>query len=565
MYIVYGLVVLVLIIIGYGAWSRRRIYKEVDQLENKKIQLMNEPVTEELSKLKGLKMLGETEERFEQWREGWDEIVTLQLPDIEEKLFDIEESANKYRFGKARRISKFVNKELDKIKEHLSEMLDEVEHLVHSEEQNRQDIHEVKDYYQETKKKLWSQKGTLGGTGLTLERAMKELQLLFQGFEESTEQGNYLQARDLLIEIRSELDYFNDVMTKAPQYLVLIEKELPRQLEELETGIEEMEENGYNLEHFSFHLQINDMKRRLVALLPLLEGLKIGEIVEPLDEIQKEIDTIYDKLEYEALSKQLVDKELPFIEERVMRLPNIVEQLLEETERVKLSYKLSEDEDRNRLKIEKEKKDISHQLIVIVDSVKENNQSFTAIRSMMKEFSEKLQQLENEIEAAKERLSVLRSEERTAENRIYQLKEKLLYGKKKLKKSNIPGVPDGLLYELDEAEKALFFASDKLNEIPLAIEEVMMKVEDAEMHVDRCIDKLLLTIKEASQAESAIQYGNRYRRHSDEINIKLLQAEDLFRHYQYNEAFEWAVSAIEPIDPDVKEKLSSHHMLETSR
>src|SRR5690554_2865942 len=111
-YFIYGMIVLAILVIIYGAWSRRKIFNLVDDLDKKKIDLMNTPVTEELSKIKGLKMQGETEERFEEWRHGWDEIVAIQLPNIEERIFDVEEFANKYRFSKAKRTAKLVNDEL---------------------------------------------------------------------------------------------------------------------------------------------------------------------------------------------------------------------------------------------------------------------------------------------------------------------------------------------------------------------------------------------------------------------------------------------------------------------
>ncbi|MDQ0255013.1 septation ring formation regulator [Evansella vedderi] len=564
MFIVYGLIVLVIVIVIYGAWSRRSIYKEVDKLESKKIQLMNEPVTEELSKIKGLKMSGETEERFEEWRSAWDEIVTVQLPNIEEKLFDIEELANKYRFNKAKRVARFVDDELKKIKDHLHEMVAEVDQLVQSEEQNRQDIHSVKDLFQETKKKLWAQKGTLGNTGTSIERRLKSAQEKFHSFDEETEKGNYLQAREILFHLQEELKYLNEMMEKTPQYLVLIDKELPKQIEDLNKGLLEMEQNGYNLEHFSFKWQTAEMKRRLLAILPLVENLKLNEAVEPIEFIQKEIDDIYEKLEQEVISRQQVEKELPHLQGRMEILPNEYQELRVDTEMVKMSYRISEEEDRKQLKLDKGLKDLTNQYAVILDTVQEQKQSYTALREVLQDFQGKLRQVEKEMEEARERLNHLRRDERTAEETLLQLKEKLLFGHKKLKKSNLPGVPEALLLELDEAERALYLASEKLNELPLAIEEVMIKVDEAKEHVEQCIEKLLKVIEEASLAERVIQYGNRYRRQNDQLNIQLLQAEDYFRHYEYEEALEKALMAIEPIDPDVLEKVSNYQSPQTT-
>ncbi|MFA9559043.1 septation ring formation regulator EzrA [Evansella sp. AB-rgal1] len=555
---VYGLIVLVLIVFIYGAWFRKRIYKEVDRLDNEKIQLLNEPVTEQLSKIKGLTMLGETEERFEQWRNNWDEIVTIKLPDIEEKIFDIEEFANKYRFNKAKKIIKFVDDEILNIKTHLEEMIKEIELLVESEEQNREDIHDVKEAYEVTKEMLRTQKGSLGGTVSTFERNLTEIKGLFASFDEETEKGNYLQAREVLLEIKSELDYIQDLIPSIPHYLLQLEKELPKQMEELENGITELNDEGYPMEHFTFKRQLSDMKRRLLALIPLVEHLKLDEASGPMELIQKEIDDIYEKLEYEVISKQFVERELPTLQERVSKLPFSFQKLRSDTETVKMSYRISEEEDRKQLKMEKMVKELVNQFYVILDSIDEKKQSFTAIRQILIVQKESIEKMEEEMNEIKGRLDHLRSDERSAEETILKLRRKLIEGQKQLKRSNLPGVPESLIYEIDVAEKLIIQAAEKLNELPLSIDEIVSRVDDAKVHVDKCVENLTKVIEKASLAEQVIQYGNRFRSQYDEVNIRLLEAEDYFRHSEYSDALEVAITAIEPIDPNVLEKVSGY-------
>ena len=93
-------IVLVLLVVGYI--MRKKYYKEIDRLETAKLELMHRPVAEEMAKVKRLNMTGQTEELFENWRKTWDNIVTIQLPDIDEMLFDAEEYTDKYRFKQAK-------------------------------------------------------------------------------------------------------------------------------------------------------------------------------------------------------------------------------------------------------------------------------------------------------------------------------------------------------------------------------------------------------------------------------------------------------------------------------
>lgn len=564
LYIIYASILLFLIIVIYGAWSRKRIYKEVDRLENKKVLLMNKPVTQELAKIKGLKMLGETEERFDQWREEWDNIVTIQLPNMEENLFDIEEMANKYRFHKANQYVKLVDKELDAVEQQMKQMVEEVDQLIHSEEQNRQDIHKVKDEYDDTKKKLWMQKGTLGQAAAVLEQNMKEVQEMFELFDNQTEDGNYFQARETVLMIKKLLDEYELLIDQIPQYLVKVEKDLPKQLEELENGLTEMEQEGYPIHHFSYRWQVSDMKRRTIACLPLVEHLNLDEAKQPIENIEKEINEIYEKLEHEVLSKNYVENELPVLKKRLGEIPGLFQSLSAETETIKINYQLNETHDQQQLKIEKQIKELFNQYAVIEDALQEKKQSFTTLRKMTQDFIIELEKVEREVQDMKENLNHLRSDERKAEETIRDLKSVLIQGQKRLRKNNIPGVPENLLYQLDEAESLVRQASSHLNQIPISMPDVNENVANAKKQVDQWQKQLDNIIEQARLAEYVIQYGNRYRSYHDKVNIKLLQAEDRFRSYLYEEALEMALEAVEFVDPKALEKIKEQENLQMS-
>ncbi|MCR6111658.1 septation ring formation regulator EzrA [Bacillus sp. A301a_S52] len=555
LYIVYTVILLFLVMIIYGAWARKRVYKEVDRLESEKLQLMNEPVREELARIKGLKMSGETEERFEQWREEWDNIITIQLPDMEEKLFDIEEMANKYRFQKAKRYIKFMDEELAAVKQQMKEMIGEVDELLHSEEKNREDIHAVKEQFDDTKKKLWVQKGTLGQAAPIIEARLNEVHEMFAHFDEQTNEGNYFQAREILLEMQSLLTLYFNYMDEIPQLLVKLEKDLPKQLEELEKGLEEMKADGYPLHHFSYEWQVNEMKRQLIATLPVVENLQLTDAEEPVQRIENEINDIYGKLEHEVLSRNFVEKELPELNERLTKLRQLFEELSAEIETIKLNYRLDEEHDRHQIKLEKDLKNLFSQFAVLEDAMEGKKQSFTTLRKMIQDFQEQIQATEDDITETTDNLNLLRSDERQAEQTIQDLKHTLTQSQKHLQRSNIPGVPESSMVRLEEAEKLLRSASDGLNQMPISMKEINHKVEQAKKQVDECVTELEKTIDYAQLSEKAIQYGNRYRSQNDHVNIKLLQAEDRFRNYLYEEALELAVEALEPIDPDVLEKI----------
>jgi septation ring formation regulator len=63
-YFIYVTLIVILAIIIYGAVSRKRVYLEVDRLDAWKIQITNKPIPDEISKIKGLNISGETEKKI---------------------------------------------------------------------------------------------------------------------------------------------------------------------------------------------------------------------------------------------------------------------------------------------------------------------------------------------------------------------------------------------------------------------------------------------------------------------------------------------------------------------
>ena len=151
-FIIVGLI-LILIIYGAGIVAKRKFYKEIDRLEAWKIDIMNRPVLEELSKVKQLNMTGETEKMFEKWRDEWDEIAGRCLPDVEELLFDAEECIDRYRFKKAKEVLKKIHDYLTETEEQINRLVAEINELVGSEEKNRKEIEELREIYRISRQK----------------------------------------------------------------------------------------------------------------------------------------------------------------------------------------------------------------------------------------------------------------------------------------------------------------------------------------------------------------------------------------------------------------------------
>lgn len=562
--VIYIIIGLFLVLTIYSAWQRRQLYKEVDRLENEKIQMMNEPVAEELKRIKGLTMSGETEERFEQWREEWDYIVTKLLPDIEERLFDIEELTNKYRFIRAKKNCSFVEEELTAIDKRMKEIIHEVDELVDSEEKNREEVEEVTREFDQARHQLMEQKASLGGAAETFSLRLSDLEGNFSLFEEHTEQGNYLQAREILLKTRQDIKQEVALMERVPEYLLRMEKDLPKKLDDIQSGMKDMEENGYNLKHFSISWKISEIRQRIITLLPLVERLQLDDVDAPLKKIDEEIEDIYETLEQEVLAREMSRKQVPALQEKVQALPELLDGLRAEIEAIKLNYQLDEAQEKEALAFEQKEKDLTSRFRALEDAYENQKQSFTSLQKQFAECEEDCDRLMENVQMMKDNFQEMRADEHKAAQELLNAKRMIQKAEKRIHRSNLPKIPENVLVHLEDAKERVEDARRELSEVPVAMKRVNEKTEIAKKDAGESEHLVDHIIKQAGLAERVIQYGNRYRSQSDHVQINLLKAEDRFRTGLFDEAVQLSLEAVSFVEPRAAERLQEEAYSQTS-
>ncbi|WP_413379056.1 septation ring formation regulator EzrA [Alkalihalobacillus sp. 1P02AB] len=554
MIVLYSLIAIVILVFLVGMLFRKKIYQEVDRLEGWKNEILNRPIPEEISRVKRLHMSGETEQKFELWRNDWDEIVGTILPDIEEELFNIEESANKYRFKRAKGIVTHIDQRLTSIEEQLKVMLDDVQNFVESEEKNRTEIGVIRSKFQELEKDLLRKRGSYGLTVEALDQSLLEIEEGLSEFDKATKDGNYLKARTILGDVQKKLEISSVQMEQIPTLLVQLQATLPVECKNLRLGINEMEQSGYYLKSLNFENRIQNIEKELEAYIVQLKELELDGIEEGLTKISEQIEQMYLTLEEEVDAKKAVLEKIPEQKDRLMELDTKLQDLMAETSHVQLSYRITDEELKIQEKIRKKLQETTKQLQVIVDVSENEKQTFTSIQEMMEKWVEAIDQIKEEMNKAKENLDTLREDEWKAKETITELRQILIDNKRMIRKSNIPGLPLIVLEKLKQGEEILTKTTKQLEQVPLEMGRVNALIKDAVEIIHDNEKVITETIEQADLAEKLIQYGNRYRSQSENVYQALTEAEQLFRSYHYEEAIELTIQTIRPFDQKVEER-----------
>lgn len=553
--IVISTIVLVLILFIVGYIIRKRFYKEVDKLESKKLDLMHRPVVEEMAKVKQLNMNGQTEKLFESWRQTWDEIIAVRLPNIDEMLFNAEEYTDRYRFKKAKETHQEIEKMINQIDNDITSILEELQELIGSEEKNRNEIADLLEKYKSSKKNLLSHRHIYGVSAQHLEVLLDSIGEKIANFENLTSGGNYLEAREVVLTLADEMDVLISKMEQIPDLLVEIQSVIPSQIQELKDGLNAMVAEGFILEHLQIDEQLEQINKELEAYKDFVSKAEVEEVETGLNEIKEQIDTLYDLLEKEVYAKHHVIEENEQAEIILNQLMEVSTAILDETKIVQSSYQLLDHELEIPRKFEKSLNQLKKRYEVLRAKIADEITAYSLLSEELTDIDTQLKKMQIEQNEFIERLQNLRKDELEVRDNLAVLQKQIKEILRKVKQSSMPGLPNDFEALYEQAEEQIADVYNSLNEKPLNMKSVQKFLDEAQDTVKHLYSRTEEHIETSWYAEKVIQYGNRYRGRNSQLRSELEKAERAFRNYDYKAALEQAATAVEQVEPGALKRI----------
>mgnify|MGYP003489650956 CR=1 FL=1 len=547
-YIIIVVVVLLAALIA-GMIIRRKHHSVVTRLESEKLQIQHYPIFEELTKLKSLNMNGQTEEMFEKWRNSWTEVIDVDILKINSLLFDLEDCIDRFRFKKATALEREIEEKIKNCEARRDNILKELEELIGSEEKNRIEMEQLKDYYRSARKTVLAHQHSFGPALTLLEERLADFNPAFHKFDELTEQGNYLEAREIVLKLNAEAQTIYALLSDIPGLLSEIQTKIPASIQDLRNGQREMEEQKYYLIHLELQEYLDKTEKELKELKVRLANLEVDYVRERVVQILNEVDSFYDLLEKEVHAKAFVDKNIEEVHILLHQALSLTKEVHEEVQLVQNSYRIPDEEVDIPKSGLKTLESIQKRYELLVTRIEQEQSAYSSLQEELIAIREEVGQVQEQQEQFSNSLKNLRIDENKARDELEGIKKLQSVTERQLMKANIPGIPDEITVRMDEAEEKIFIVKQSLQEIPLNIDQVNINivlarrsVEDIHKRVEEMIENVMLI-------ESLIQFGNRYRATNSTVEEKLLEAEEAFLQYRYIKALEDAASAVEIIDP----------------
>lgn len=553
-----GAILAIIVIITIALILRRRLYKAVDYYEAWKLEIMNENVAAELSKMKELNMKGDTKEDFERWKDQWDTILTDDLATVEELLYDTEKAADKYNFPTAKKLMKEMEELLTTANEKVEQVTADIHVLLRTEEKNRETMEILRPQLQELRKFLSQNRYKFNKADDRYEKQFDDVQEKINTYEELIEEGHYIDATELVEQIEQDITAITDEMDEFPALYKKCKQEIPAQLDTLTNGINEMIEADYSFNQTELLVEIGHFQSRILEAVETLEN-EGTESVKPLvKEIEEREKEIYDKLEDEALARNYIEQKMPDYEQELTTFENVFGETKQEVELLKQAYHFEDSELERYHTLEGQLKDVRQTLETLTEKVAENKEAHSSLKAELEHAFQDLEQIEADHDTFKKSIDNLRKDELEARNELQNMHNQVNQINRQLRKSNLPGVPNFIWQLMDEAKGKNQVVIEALEKEPIDIIEVQQTLSDAKASIEQVLDNTNKVLEQAFLTEQVIQYANRYRSSYPELAAKLKESERLFHKAEYELALENAARAVEEIEPGALKRIEKN-------
>ena len=562
-----GLIILiivigVLLVLGYvvAVLLRKRNEALLASLEERKEQLYNLPVNDEVEEVKNMHLIGQSQVAFREWNQKWVDLSLNSFADIENNLFEAEGYNNSFRFLKAKQAIGNIESQVQLIDEDIKAIRQALSELKEKEEMNSGRVVHALDMFENLQKQVASDPDAYGPALPEIEKQAENIQVEFSKFVTLNSSGDPVEAAEILDTAENHIVALTHIVEKVPAIVKDLQTTLPDQLEDLESGYRKLLESGYHFTETDLEARFQQLHAALKANLANVAALELDNALYENEQIQEEINALYDIFTREIESHKVVEKLVKALPGYLAHAKENNKSLAEEVERLSKIFESKVLKENHLKELEAE---LTAQELVVEDALNdtsETQKAYSILQEELEAIEERLKEIEDDQIALSETLSKIEKDDTNARQKVNIYANRLHAIKRYMDKRNLPGIPQSFL-------TIFFTASDNTEALLAELEGRRVNIEN----VNRLLDILTNDMTEleeetyklvqyATLTEQLLQYSNRYRSFDDHVQAAFDEALYIFeKEYDYPASFKVISEALETVEPGVTERFVSSY------
>ena len=559
-YLIIAVAILLLISYAVAIYVKKRNESKLAILEEKKEELYNLPVNDEVEAVKNMHLIGQSQVAFREWNQKWVDLSLNSFADIENNLFEAEGYNNSFRFFKASHQIDQIESQITLIEEDIASIRNALADLEKQEAKNSGRVLHTLDLFEELQHRVADHSEEYGQGLSEIEKQLENIQSEFSQFVTLNSSGDPVEAAVILDNVENHILALTHIVDRMPAIVTTLSKDLPDQLEDLEDGYRKLLDANY-------HFVETDIEARFQLLYEALK--KNNENIAQLEldnadyentQVQEEINSLYDIFTREIAAQKVVEGLVATLPTYFKHMKENNALLIKDIERLNKNYLLSESDESHVSRLQRELESYELAIEEATSNQDEPTQAYSIIEENLESLQEKLKEIEDEQISISERLARIEKDDYNARQKATIYANRLHTIKRYMEKRNLPGIPQSFL-------KLFFTASNNTEDLMAELDHKLVNIE-AVTRILEIVTNNMETLETetynivqyATLTEQLLQYSNRYRSFDERIQEAFNEALAIFEtDFDYRASFDKISEALEVAEPGVSKRFVSSY------
>ncbi|HFU4448007.1 septation ring formation regulator EzrA [Streptococcus suis] len=549
--------IVVILIVAYVACLiiRKKNEQKLLQLEDRKEELFNLPVNDEVEQVKTLHLIGQSQISFREWNQKWVDLSLNSFADIENHIFEAEGFNNAFRFVSTKNAIDSIESQIDLIEEDITSIRQGLAELSEQEEKNTGRVKYALDMFEELQATLQKNSGKYGDTLPELEKQVKNIEVEFSEFVMLNSSGDPLEAAEILNKTEEHMIALNQIMDRIPALVEKVDVDFPEQLEDLESGYRKLVEQNYLFTETDIESTFQEIRVAIRENSALIVSFDLDVAEAENTHIQERIDHLYDVFQKEIDAHKETVKISKTLPKYLEHIRSNSDKLTEEVNLLQATYVLA---DSKVSRIQQLANRLTSLDAVVTEGVEDldNPQvAYSILQERLEHALASLKEIEEEQLVLADYLKTQEDSEKSARIKANLYIHKLHTLKRFMEKRNLPGIPEYFLSSFFRTSDQVEALAAELEYSKINIEIINRLLENATYDMEKLEEIAYSIVQYSTLTEQLLQYSNRYRSFDENVQKAFNRSLAIFeKDFDYQASFEEISFALEAVEPGVTER-----------
>ena len=551
-YLTIAVAVFFVIAYAIAIYVRKRNESKLAILEEKKEELYNLPVNDEVEAVKNMHLIGQSQVTFREWNQKWVDLSLNSFADIENNLFEAEGYNNSFRFFKASHQIDQIESQITLIEEDIAAIRNALADLEKQESKNSGRVLHTLDLFEELQHRVADHSEEYGQGLSEIEKQLENIQSEFSQFVTLNSSGDPVEAAVILDNAENHILALTHIVDRIPAIVATLSKDLPDQLEDLEDGYRKLLDANYHFAETDIEARFQLLYEALKKNHENIAKLELDNAEYENTQIQEEINALYDIFTREIAAQKVVEGLVATLPTYLQHMKENNALLIEDIERLSKSYLLSESDASHVHRLQTELDSLEESVLELTSEQEEHSEPYSLLEERLENLQATLKEIEDEQVAVSQRLAQIEKDDINARQKANVYVNRLHTIKRYMEKRNLPGIPQNFLQLFFTASNHTEELMAELEEAQVNIEAVNRMLEITTNDMEALEEETYNIVQYATLTEQLLQYSNRYRSFDERIQEAFNESLEIFeKEFDYHASFDKISQALEVAEPGV--------------